>query len=44
MTFSDADTQKLLQIMKARRDVRGNRFINTPIEEVFECLHLKMSF
>ncbi|MCD6172568.1 MAG: 5,6-dimethylbenzimidazole synthase [Sulfurimonas sp.] len=33
MTFSDDDTQKLLEIMKARRDVRGNRFISKEIED-----------
>ena len=32
MMFSDDDTQKLLEIMKARRDVRGNRFISKEIE------------
>jgi len=32
MIFNDSDTQKLLEIMKARRDVRGNRFVNTEIE------------
>ena len=33
MRFSPPDTKKLLEIMKARRDVRGNRFVNTEIEE-----------
>jgi len=33
MQFSQEDAKKLLQIIKARRDVRGNRFINKPIEE-----------
>ncbi len=33
MRFSKDDANKLLQIMQARRDVRGNRFINTPIED-----------
>ena len=33
MIFSDDDTQKLLEIMKARRDVRGNRFISKEIED-----------
>jgi 5,6-dimethylbenzimidazole synthase len=32
MNFTNQDAQKLLQIIKARRDVRGNRFINKPIE------------
>ena len=32
MKFTNTDTKKLLQIMKARRDVRGNRFINKTIE------------
>jgi len=31
--FSDADTKKLLEIMKARRDVRGNRFLSKEIED-----------
>jgi len=31
--FSDADTKKLLEIMKARRDVRGNRFVSKEIED-----------
>ena len=31
MKFDINDTKKLLQIMKARRDVRGNRFINKEI-------------
>ena len=33
MTFSPNDTQTLLNIMKKRRDVRGNRFISTPLED-----------
>ncbi len=33
MTFSLKDTQTLLNIMQKRRDVRGNRFINTPLED-----------
>jgi len=33
MNFTDNDATKLLKIIKARRDVRGNRFINKPIEE-----------
>jgi len=33
MNFTDDDAKKLLQIIKARRDVRGNRFINKPIED-----------
>ena len=33
MNFTDDDAAKLLKIIKARRDVRGNRFINKPIEE-----------
>ncbi|MCD4667788.1 MAG: 5,6-dimethylbenzimidazole synthase [Sulfurimonas sp.] len=33
MIFSDNDTQKLLEIIKARRDVRGNRFISTKVED-----------
>lgn len=33
MIFNDSDTKKLLEIMKARRDVRGNRFIDTEIEK-----------
>lgn len=33
MTFSPNDTQTLLNIMKKRRDVRGNRFINVPLED-----------
>lgn len=37
MIFEEKDTDKLLQIMKARRDVRGNRFINKEVEE--EKLH-----
>lgn len=33
MRFSLEDTQKLLEIMKARRDVRGNRFIDKKVED-----------
>ena len=33
MNFTQEDAQKLLSIIKARRDVRGNRFVNTPIED-----------
>jgi len=33
MNFTQQDAQTLQNIIKARRDVRGNRFINTPIEE-----------
>jgi len=33
MNFTDDDAVKLLKIIKARRDVRGNRFINNPIED-----------
>jgi len=33
MNFTNIDAKKLLEIIKARRDVRGNRFINRPIEE-----------
>lgn len=33
MIFNSTDTKKLLEIMKARRDVRGNRFIDTEIEK-----------
>jgi 5,6-dimethylbenzimidazole synthase len=33
MNFTKKDAKKLLQIIKARRDVRGNRFINKPIED-----------
>ena len=33
MNFTQEDTYKLLQIIKARRDVRGNCFINKPIED-----------
>ena len=33
MRFSKDDANKLLQIMRARRDVRGNRFINRAIEK-----------
>ena len=33
MNFTPDDAQTLQNIIKARRDVRGNRFIHTPIEE-----------
>jgi 5,6-dimethylbenzimidazole synthase len=33
MNFTQKDATTLLNIIKARRDVRGNRFINTPIEK-----------
>jgi len=33
MNFTHEDAEKLLEIIKARRDVRGNRFVSTPIEE-----------
>ncbi|MFT5660206.1 MAG: 5,6-dimethylbenzimidazole synthase [Sulfurimonas sp.] len=33
MTFQEQDSQKLLEIIKARRDVRGNRFVNTQVEK-----------
>jgi len=33
MNFTDDDAAKLLKIIKARRDVRGNRFIPQKIEE-----------
>jgi len=33
MTFNNADTKKLLEIIKARRDVRGNRFVGTEVEK-----------
>lgn len=33
MNFTNKDANKLLKIIKARRDVRGNRFINKPIED-----------
>ena len=33
MNFTQEDASKLLKIIKARRDVRGNRFISQPIEE-----------
>lgn len=32
MKFNDSDSKKLLEIIKARRDVRGNRFINKEVE------------
>jgi len=37
MHFSEKDAQCLLALMQARRDVRGNRFIQKPVEE--EKLH-----
>ena len=33
MNFTNTDAQKLLNIIKARRDVRGNRFISQEVEE-----------
>lgn len=33
MDFNSNDTQTLLSIMRSRRDVRGNDFLQTPIEE-----------
>ncbi|NPA59527.1 MAG: 5,6-dimethylbenzimidazole synthase [Epsilonproteobacteria bacterium] len=33
MNFTKTDAKKLLDIIKARRDVRGNRFIDKPIED-----------
>jgi 5,6-dimethylbenzimidazole synthase len=33
MIFDTKDAQKLLEIIKARRDVRGNRFINKEVED-----------
>jgi len=33
MNFTKDDADKLLKIMKARRDVRGNRFISKKIEQ-----------
>ena len=33
MKFNPSDTKKLLEIMKARRDVRGNRFVSKEIED-----------
>ena len=33
MNFTPQDAKKLLNIIKARRDVRGNRFIPNPIED-----------
>ncbi|MDF1878466.1 5,6-dimethylbenzimidazole synthase [Sulfurimonas sp. SAG-AH-194-C20] len=33
MNFTISDAHKLLNIIKARRDVRGNRFISTKIED-----------
>ena len=33
MRFNTDDTKRLLEIMKARRDVRGNRFVSTPVED-----------
>jgi 5,6-dimethylbenzimidazole synthase len=38
MNFTQDDATKLLQIIKARRDVRGNRFISTPLED--DKLHM----
>ncbi|WP_373001189.1 5,6-dimethylbenzimidazole synthase [Sulfurimonas sp.] len=32
MSFTKEDSQTLLNIMKSRRDVRGNRFLNSAIE------------
>jgi len=33
MNFTHQDAKKLLEIIKARRDVRGNRFISTPLKD-----------
>jgi len=33
MNFTNLDTQTLLKIMRARRDVRGNRFLDTKLQE-----------
>jgi len=33
MNFTKDDTSKLLKIMKARRNVRGNRFISKKIKQ-----------
>jgi len=33
MNFTIDDAEKLLKIIKARRDVRGNRFISKPVED-----------
>ncbi|MDF1882576.1 5,6-dimethylbenzimidazole synthase [Sulfurimonas sp. SAG-AH-194-C21] len=33
MNFTISDAHKLLNIIKARRDVRGNRFVSTKIED-----------
>ncbi len=33
MNFTQEDSQKLLTIIKARRDVRGGRFVEKPVEE-----------
>lgn len=33
MTFNENDAKKLLEIIKARRDVRGNRFISKAVED-----------
>lgn len=33
MKFNNSDTKVLLDIIKARRDVRGNRFVNTKVEK-----------
>jgi len=38
MSFQNSDTKTLLEIIKSRRDVRGNRFLSREIEE--EKLHL----
>ncbi len=38
MKFTEKDTEKLLSIMKSRRDVRGNQFIDKKIE--YEKLEL----
>ena len=38
MNFTKDDADKLLKIIKARRDVRGNRFTSEPIED--EKLHM----
>ncbi len=38
MNFTNDDAAKLLKIIKARRDVRGNRFISQAIED--EKLHM----
>lgn len=33
MNFTISDAHKLLNIIQARRDVRGNRFVERPIED-----------